>query len=406
MVASRLAFQKGRLTTLGNTTLLNRVLPWETLSAIVQGESVVDLSTMPIRSAQEAYRFVQGYGYDLHNPADAVDVKHLLHQVFHFMETSLLRPRAGETEFADLRLTIPEGLKSLCDVIEFLLLASHPTKSTASLWACAFLKVLHTLVHIENAPKIQYAHLAQDQICKQFKAYLYTDKSTGSLMLGNPNGGSQKQLKLVAVDFKTMKSRDSLLIKLLSKKTNMMDEIDDLIGFRIVTETPADVLLALDILQENQQMVFTNINANRSRNSLIQLEDFKRIWELSAHPTDIQDLLATHIQSWDELVTNLKQLSQSEQPSIPNLSFQAHNPMSASDYRSLHITCRHLLRLRRVGSTKDERVFFPFELQFLDKETYLKNQQGDTAHTQYKHRQLVRSRRRVLGVLLPRYFHN
>ena len=153
-------------------------------------------------------------------------------------------------------------------------------------------------------------------------------------------------------------------------------------------------------------MVFTNINANRSRNSLIQLADFKRIWELSAHPTDIQDLLATHIQSWDELVANLKQLSQTQQPSIPNLNFTDHNPMSASDYRSLHITCRHLLRLRRVGSPKDERVFFPYELQFLDKETYLKNQQGDTAHTQYKHRQLVRSRRRVLGALLPRHFHH
>jgi uncharacterized protein (TIGR04562 family) len=391
---------------LGNTTLLNRVLPWETLSAIVQGESVVDLSTMPIRSAQEAYRFVQGYGYDLHNPTDALDVKHLLGQVFHFMETALLRPRAEESAFASLNLVIPQGLKDRCDVIELLLLSSHPTKSTASLWACAFLKVLHTLVHIENAPKIQYAHLAQEQICKHFKAFLYVEKETGNLMLGNPQGASQKQLKLVAVDFKTMKSKESLLIKLLSKKTNMMDEVDDLIGFRLVTETPSDVLLALDILQENQQMVFTNINANRSRNSLIQLEEFKQVWEMSAHPTDIQDLLASHIQSWDELVANLQHLSHGEQSGVPSTTFQDHNPMSASDYRSLHITCRHLLRLRRAGSVRDERVFFPFELQFLDKETYLKNQEGETAHTQYKFRQLLRSRRRVLGALLPQHFHH
>ncbi len=394
-----------------NTTLLNRVLPWETLSAIVQGESVVDLSTMPIRSANEAYRFVQGYGYELHTPNDAQEVQQLLQQVFHFMETCLLRPREGEEAFAQLGLSIPEGLKARCDVIELLLLASQPTKTTTSLWACALLKVLHTLVHIENAPKIQYAHLAQEQICRHFKAFLYTDKHTGALMLGKPNGTSQKQLKLVAVDVKAMKSKDSLLIKLLSKKTNMMDEIDDLIGFRIVTETPADVLLALDILQENQQMVFTNINSNRSRNSLIALEDFKQVWELSAHPTDITNLLATHIQTWDELVANLQHLG-SRENSTPTATiqpvqgatagnFQHHNPHSDANYRSLHVTCRHLLRLRRAGSVRDERVFFPYELQFSDKENYFRNQQGDTAHTQYKFRQLQRSRRRVLGALLP-----
>ena len=369
---------------------------------------MVDLSTMPIRSANEAYRFVQGYGYELHTPTDAQEVQQLLQQVFQFMETCLLRPRDGEEAF----LSIPEGLKARCDVIELLLLASQPTKTTASLWACALLKVLHTLVHIENAPKIQYAHLAQEQICRHFKAFLYTDKHTGALMLGKPNGTSQKQLKLVAVDVKAMKSKESLLIKLLSKKTNMMDEIDDLIGFRIVTETPADVLLALDILQENQQMVFTNINSNRSRNSLIALEDFKQVWELSAHPTDITNLLATHIQTWDELVANLQHLG-SRNATLPAPpagitvagagNFQHHNPNSDANYRSLHVTCRHLLRLRRVGSVRDERVFFPYELQFSDKENYLRNQQGDTAHTQYKFRQLQRSRRRVLGALLPRH---
>jgi uncharacterized protein (TIGR04552 family) len=394
--------------------LHERVLPWETLTAVIEGQSVIDLSTMPVQSAPQALAFVQAYGYNLKDATDAQEVKLLTERAMLFIEQQLLRfHRSDEAALSSHqrqqleRLSIPTGLKQRADAVELLLLASQVQKTPISLWACAVLKVLHTLVHIENSPKLQFVNLAREQVLSKIQGLLSVSNDSNVILLGQPN--SQKQLPLVAVDIKEMKSLDSLLIKLLSKKTNMMDEVDDLIGFRLVTETPADVLLALDILQESQLLVFTNINANRSRNSLIRLEDFQQVWEASSHPnanpnasSATETSVASNfsgIQTWEALQSALTSLGHT--PLSPEeSSFSSHNPHSHETYRSLHITCRHLLRLRRPSSSRDERIFFPYEIQFLDKESYNHNQQGDRAHTQYKHRQLMRARRRVLGSLL------
>jgi uncharacterized protein (TIGR04552 family) len=387
------------------STVGARVLPWETLSALVQGESVIDLNSLPLRTAQEAYRFVKGYGYDVHHPADVQALGQLLDDSLVFLEQHLLRCTRPEDEATLGRLRLPTRLtQKRPDVLELLMLAAQPKKTELSLWSCALLKILHTQVHIEHTAKIQYAATAQQQILQQYQPVLEVLPHNQGVRLGKK--GSPKQLVLAGVETKRLKTRESLLIKLLSKKANVIEEIDDLIGLRFITHQPADILLALDILMDNQLILFSNVNPNRSRNSLIALEDFEQAWEASAHPNapappsdgGESPLLPTAIHTWQHLVRHLQSLAVAH----PNAQFSQHNPHSAEAYRSLHITCRHLLRLpnnQAVGG-HDERLFFPYELQFVDATHYQQNQEGEGDHAHYKDRQLRRSQRRVLGPLL------
>jgi uncharacterized protein (TIGR04562 family) len=108
---------------------------------------------------------------------------------------------------------------------------------------------------------------------------------------------------------------------------------------------------------------------------------------------------------------------------------QNDNPNSLTGYRSIQFTCRHLIRLPRrsyqrfvylrqklqaagapgaimheleamLANTREEvSFFFPFEIQLLDKESFLENQLGKGSHAEYKHKQLVKARERVLGPL-------
>jgi len=74
--------------------------------------------------------------------------------------------------------------------------------------------------------------------------------------------------------------------------------------------------------------------------------------------------------------------------------------LSSPQYRSLHITCRQLLRLKSGDGSTETRFAFPYEVQILDKVSYLNSKVGQGAHASYKQRQLFAARRRVLGSLL------
>jgi len=377
----------------------DHLLPWGLLSGLIQGNSVIEQGTIQVRNTEEAHRFIKGYGYDLGNADDAQTLRHLLAEAIHFIENRLLEPGEGENEFAKLKVHLPDYFLERQDIIDILIMASQVPRDSMTKWACAILKVLHTLVHIENTPRLQMVHHARRQILKEYSRIIRFTSETGKVELGRDK--SDKRLLLYGVEIKEQKTRDSLLIKLLSKKDNQVDIIDDLIGIRIVTESVPDVLLALDILMDEQLIVFSNVKANRTRNTLIELNEFQALWKKHRG----QDFEAIHeneeptkrkLLSWGDLLTALTQLD----AKLPQSSFLGHNPNSASNYHALHLTTRHLVKVP-VSDSLTQRMFFPYEIQFIDKAHYIANQEGEVAHSRYKQRQLQHSRRRILGDLLP-----
>jgi len=368
-------------------------LHWETLNALVSGVSSIDLTSVPIGTKAEAHRFIKAYGYDWNDPHDKDLLQRLLDEAIVFVETRLLDSRC-EPMLANMALAVPAAYKLTLDVPTLLLDASGDSQSVhLQRWACALLKVLHVLIHIDNSAYWHYAQLAHDQLNKTFKCVLGHDPVTGQLVLQAPEVGGQP-LPLYTASVKTRKTRESLLIKLLSKKANMMDEMDDLVGLRIVTESPAHAVLALHLLQEHHLITFSNINPNRCRNSLLDLAALRAGYETLAAT------VATEAQPWQQW---LNWFAAIPLPNVQN-SFKAHNPASSIGYRALHVTSRYPLLVPTPSvHQRVRRVFFPFELQLTDRESYENSQVGDSAHLAYKQRQVRRARRRVLGALLPRH---
>ena len=63
---------------------------WETLDALVQGKSPIDLSSMPTKSKEEAKALVYQCGYDLDNPQEALEVETLFRESVQFLENRFL----------------------------------------------------------------------------------------------------------------------------------------------------------------------------------------------------------------------------------------------------------------------------------------------------------------------------
>jgi uncharacterized protein (TIGR04562 family) len=375
-----------------DNTTLSAHLPWETLEALVRGISSIDLTAMPMGDREEAYQFVLQYGYDMAHPQDAEEVRHLLLQAVRFIETLLLThpewdwAACGEPPAPALQ--IPEALLARGDVLDLILIASQGPAPDRH-WACAILKVMHTLAHIQNGPLWRYFDQARHQILSAFDQILTPLGQDDGVLLGKLGGG--RTLELFGFETKDEKTRESILVKLLCKKEHVAEAIWDLVGVRLITHTPAEALLAINILRLHKVIVFPNIIPSRSRNNLIDLDRYR-----TAYQQVSQELAAGRLtpEAFEERIRNLDVLPSTYQ------DFTAHNPSSSQLYRSIHITCRQLIRLKTPGTGGETRFFFPYEIQVLDKASYLESKEGDSAHSVYKRKQLATARRRVLGLLL------
>jgi uncharacterized protein (TIGR04562 family) len=363
-------------------------LPWEVLSAMIQGRSSIDLTTMPVYNREQAMSMIYNYGFDLTLPEDRAEMESYFIEAVNFIEHRFLHPGldwVAHGEPPSPRENIPKSLSASRDVVELLLVASqkeHPHR----LWACALLKVMHTLVYIQNSPLYKYHAQASETILSRFQSVLQPEKDGNVLLSGRHN----RKLNLYTFEAKRHKPRESILIKLLCKKENVAENVWDLVGVRLVTFHPAEAILAVDILREAEIILFPNVIPSRSRNTLIDFAHFRELYERS---------LDGYKQGKVNLA-EMQRLFETDEFQTPLESHADQNPLSSPQYRSLHITCRQLLRLKSGDGSTETRFAFPYEVQILDKVSYLNSKVGQGAHASYKQRQLFAARRRVLGSLL------
>lgn len=367
-------------------------LPWDTLEAMIQGTSSIDLKSMPMQTREEAYQFVLRYGYDLDNESDALEVQEILLQAIQFIENYLLQnpeidwQAVGEATTSTSK--IPAHLTQTLDILDLIMISSTAHDSDRH-WACAILKVVHTIAHIQNGPYWHQFEEARKQILSAFDDILTPLGEENGVLLGKIGGSL---LELWGFETKDQKSRESILVKLLCKKEHVAESIWDLIGVRLITQTPADALLAVNILREQKVLVFPNIIPSRSRNTLLDLDKFRHAYEAAFQSLERGKLSQDE---FDDLIHHLDVM-----PFVdPNDEFRhAHNPSTSKAYRSLHITSRQLIRAQTAYG--EQRFFFPYEIQILDKASFLESKLGNSAHSLYKQKQMIAARRRVLGLLL------
>ncbi|GHG05868.1 TIGR04552 family protein [Thalassotalea marina] len=335
--------------------------PWRSTSirTALEGRSFIDAKRIHIHSEQEANAFLACYGFDLNDPADIAEIEQLRQEAIELIEQELLND--GEV--------IPQILKEHHDVIYYILCASGHGERRLSPWCGAILRVLHTLAHSHSYLNDLYHDDIRQQIFGRFKEHIH--HTSNECFLGDIN--------LVEVEFRTVKSRRSVAMKLLHKAENVAADIFDWIGIRLVTHTRSDVIDVLSYLRQMHILTFANLKPSRSRNTLIDLkwvdecfqqgmsvEQIKEMMQHSAYPTKEQN--------------------------------QTVNQFSEISYHSVQITCRQRIKILQPNG-KYLCFFFPFEIQLLDRTSYMASRDGLASHAEYKKRQRNAVRKRVLPFL-------
>ncbi len=395
---------------------------WDVLDVIISGKSTIDSPTgFPIQSSDEANRFVLSYGYDLENPIESAELMGNYREALTFIRKNFLQPENPE----GLRLEVPRKILELTDVRDLFLMGGHLLPGQANdtagaylrYWACAILKVMHTIAHIDKDLRTPYFSDIQQQIFDRFYKVIHRD-SDGQLYLGD-TGSDPMRVDLIAFETKPKKSRDSIILKLLHKPENVAEDIFDRVGIRFTTKSTFDALRVVKFLKDRMIVMPPNIKPSRSRNTLVDVDAFR-------------DTLPT-------LLSRAEQGELDEASLVRELETAAHpprvnpdNPHSSEFYRAIQFTCRQLIKLRnplfedikelkavtKSKGIKDEdllravdridlkhiqrevRFFYPFEVQVVDQLSAEENEKGRSAHSAYKKAQVQTAQKRVMGNLV------
>jgi uncharacterized protein (TIGR04562 family) len=387
--------------------------PWDAMGVLIGGKSSIDLADLRIADWDEATRFFINYGYDPEKPSD----QKLLHEVFveavHFIEKHLMAFRGKKAP--------PEEVFSWDDPRKILLMASNQDKALKlqRAWACALLRIMHTIAHIDGIQRFISLKTASEQIEKRFLMHVHKDEN-GTLWLGEIKHG----VELERFQVKNDKARESIILKLLHKPANVAENIYDLLGVRIVAKRRSDVMVAVKYLRQYYMITLPNTNPTRARNTLLDVDRFQ------TQVNELREKLVTDKMTPREFSDRIEELTLESNES----SSAKTNPHSADSYRAIQLTCRQLIRSENpnfawlkkiraelesseidpkqkeaitaviryteawpnIRSREEIAAFFPFEVQVLDSAAYAANQLGDANHNRYKQSQVRAARRRIL----------
>lgn len=404
-----------------NSELFKRYeFDWETLGVIVSGQSAIDSGgTLRIRSPEEAIRFMECYGYEIDNPIERAELFGNFQEALSFIRRYFLQPDNAE----GLKLDVPRKISELSDIGQLLLLASNtaPGQTLTALWACAIIKVMHTIAHMDKDLRSNYFTDIQTQILDRFYKVVHRD-DTGQVYLGRDERDSDR-VDLVTFESKPKKSRDSVLLKLLHKPENVAEDIFDRVGIRFVTANRFDALRVVKFLKDRYVIMPANIKPSRSRNTLIDIARFQEKLTVALRQAEDGTL------SEDKLYSKLIEACDDE--AATSEAGSAENPHTSKHYRGIQFTARQLIKIKNplyddlksiksamkgtavpeeIGKIierldlrniqKEIRFFYPFEVQIFDEGSHRENLAGRSSHSNYKKSQIQTAMRRVLGELM------
>jgi uncharacterized protein (TIGR04562 family) len=372
------------------------------------GKSALDIPRLDLHSPDEADRFLQAYGLRELDSSITGGVEGLRQEAMTFLEKEILQDEP--TLKMDAEVILERDLRIL------LLWASSPHLEPRRHWACALLRVMHTMANSTSFFTRVFAHEIEAQIRNRVEPHLHS--SLDGLKLGQGAEG----IPLAHFEMRGSKSPHSILMKLLQKREHLASDIYDHVGMRFVTQNRFDALLVARYLRVNNIVMFAHIHSSRCRNSLLDLSSL-RTEMAEAH----KRFVAGKITDAQRLALLRQQAAAHPYPSEAQPS---SNPYSSVNYHALQFTCRQSISVRNPGYQhleeqirdlqaanpaittqlapliasleleRDWHFFFPFEVQIMDQESYEMAHSGQAAHHVYKARQREAVKRRLLGPLL------
>jgi len=373
-------------------------LPLNIAQAFLGGSSFIDQEALHVEDLRQAHDFAISYGYDLDIPHQREHVVKVFEDALAFTEEVILE---------GLDIEIPRQFFEVQDPAVLLVWASRRPRDLQARWACAILRVMHTLVHVDNNLYLRFLPEIQQQVFDRYERYLVPGENGTWKLKG------QYEVPLLAFRRKEGKDRVSMLLKLLHKPENVAETVYDLLGLRFVAEDLLGGLMVIRFLLDHHVVMPHHLKVGRTRNLMVDLTALNH-W-VAKMPADF----------------DLGTLSPAERARISeSLTLKrgrpAANPFSASSYSALQFTATTLIRLPGPAVTALERVqarllamgkpeigdllripeliqeqeeytfFFAHEVQIMERTGFDGTASGPASHAEYKQRQREAARARVL----------
>jgi uncharacterized protein (TIGR04552 family) len=337
----------------------------ERIRLILRGGSVIEWRRLHFKTRDEVDRFLRLCELDVSDPVDEgwirtvlADAVEYLRQTFNYRVTDVV---ANPEHVQDLFL-FASGVK-------------EPRRYRRI--ACIVLKVMHVIQHIEGHELLHHLSISEAEMSE-----LITRK-----VLSVADEMRRKGIP-VAEFADSIKTRESLITKLLAKKETVAAQVYDKTRFRIVTRTREDILPVVYYLTQ-RLFPFHVVVPGQTENSLLP---FKAV--LEEHPHFAQFVEDLHLDAdYEE-----KQRGTGNEfsgRSYRVLNFVVDVPLRLDAY----LPPPELDRRRRKCRTSMALV----ELQIVDDQSALTNEVGENSHDKYKKRQKLKVLRRLSrGLVVPK----
>ncbi len=329
----------------------------EATRLLLRGGSIIDWHRLAFADYAEVSRFLRVNEFDPENNDDLNRLEELRDEAVDYLQRT----------FA---YRIPPEVSSGVPVQDLFLLASH--KGRRQTYACVVLKAMHVIHHLAGRELL-------------FKLPVSDDELFGFV--------EKKVLKTVEeiraagypiVEFAwSRKERDSLITKLLAKKSTIAANVYDKLRFRLITRTREDLPPVLMELC-HRLVPFNYVIPGESVNAII---DFRKL-----------------IEETPELMRHRSALEE-EAPLVDARSDAVGNEFSGPAYRVINFVADLPVRIDdylvqtgdRFGDELGNVIFVLTEFQVMDADTAAVNESGENSHAAYKERQAARVKARLTG---------
>ncbi len=326
----------------------------EGIRLVLRGGSVIDWHRLNFRSAAGIDRFLRAHELHMEDGADIARTEAVKNAAITYLRRKFDFP-------------VPKKVAEL-DLKGLLQLAS--SKGHKQLCACAILKVMHIIHHLEARELLFMLPTSDEELFHLVEQKVYRVIG-GALNRGFP-----------IVEFiGGRKNKDSLYTKLLSKQEVSAAQIYDKLRFRIITRSANDIMGVLNYLTR-EIFPFNYAIPRESTNSLIPFRSYCQSKPyLAEHLKSLQFSLDLE-DGGNELVDNV---------------------FSSRSYRVVHFVVDMPIRLPEkllaeappAAWPLGRIVFVQTEFQLLDYDADRNNEHGDASHDAYKLRQTEAVMRRL-----------
>jgi uncharacterized protein (TIGR04552 family) len=331
----------------------------ESVRLVLRGNSVIDWHRLSFADQAEVDRFLRVSEFD---PTSERDVGRL----------EQLRAEAVDYLQRNFGFRIPDDVAERQPVRELFLVASR--KGRKQVYACIVLKVMHIIHHLAGRELLFRSPVSEFEIFHlvERKVVQMVDEIRGA---GHP---------IVGFDW-SRKPHDSLVTKLMAKKSTLAANVYDKLRFRMVTREERDLLPL--IAELTQRLIpFNYVVPGESVNDIV---NFRKTLEATPALARLgAQLQVDAAEDQEEARRAASGLNEFSGPGYRVINFVADLPVRLDDF------------LCRVGDPASAEfgaiVFVLTEFQVVDQKTAQGNETGENSHEKYKERQRARVKQRLL----------